>query len=159
MVDANDLIDLFFDNIKHLFFPENWLQLDLKFTKSELFGMILIDKRKEITMTELSDYIKTPMSTANGIIERLVKKGLVVRERSDSDRRIVVLRLTEEGARFIGSLKELVSGYLNVILSELSEEETAALTATVLKIVKILQNRLDVEHQSSPEVMKQIPID
>lgn len=159
MIEPENIIDLFFDNIKHLFFPENWLQIDMKFSKFEIFSMLLIDKQQEITMTELSDYINTPMSTANGIIERLVNKGYVIRDRSDSDRRIVVLRLTEAGSHLIGGLKELISGYLKMAMEALSEEEIQTLVDIIIKIVRSLQGRMNTEPKPADKEIRKISIE
>lgn len=143
MLDFDSIVDLFIENIKKLFFPEEWIELDLKFSKSELFSMLFLDKRKEITMTELVEYINTPMSTATGIVDRLVKYGYIKRERSETDRRIVVLRLTEEGALLIKRLKDMIYGYFNMIVEDLTEEEKQFMTRIILKIMNNLQNKLD----------------
>jgi DNA-binding MarR family transcriptional regulator len=159
MVDSDKLIDLFYENIKGLFFPESWLQMDLKFSKSEIFAMLLIDKRGEITMTEAAEYINAPMSTANGIIERLVKKGYILRERSDTDRRIVVLRLSAEGSQMIGALKELVTGYLRIALEELSEDEVQTMIGIILKVVQSFRSRLRTEQLPEANKIKNIAIE
>lgn len=159
MISLEEIIALFFDNIKHLYLPDNFLQLDMKFSKSELLSMVLIDKRQEITMTELSDYISTPMSTANGIIERLVKKGYINRERSEADRRIVVLKLTAEGAKFIAWLKEYVSGYLKIALEDLSGDEIQTLISIIMKIVHSLQNKLSASEPVESAPVRQISIE
>lgn len=159
MADFDNIMDLFFENIKHLFFPENWLQIDLKFSKFEIFSMLLVDKRQEITMTELSEYINTPMSTANGIIERLVKKGYIIRDRSDSDRRIVVLRLSEAGSQLIGGVKELVSGYLKMALEALDEEEIQTLIDIIFKVVRSFQSKMDAEQKTVSSEIRKISIE
>ena len=143
MFDFDNIVNLVIENIKKLFFPEEWIELDLKFSKSELFSMLYIDKRKEVTMSELVEYINTPMSTATGIIDRLVKNGYVKRERSETDRRIVVLRLTEEGLRFIKELKDMIYEYLGMAIKDLTEEEKQFMARIVLKILNNLQNRAD----------------
>jgi DNA-binding MarR family transcriptional regulator len=158
-MELDEIIDLFFDNIKHLFFPENWLQLDLKFSKSEIFSLLLIEKRHDITMTELADYINSPMSTSNGIIERLVKKGYVVRDRSESDRRIVVLRLTGEGEKLITGFKELVSGYLKMALETISEEEVKVLADIILKVVRAMQQKLGSGETPETREIRKIAIE
>lgn len=143
MFGLDNIIDLFIDNLKKLFFPEEWIELDMKFSKTEIFSILYLDKRKEITMTELVEYINVPMSTATGIVDRLVKKGYIARERSETDRRIVVLRLTEEGSRLIENLKDLIYKYLDMILADLTDEEKQFLARIALKIVHNLGNRLE----------------
>ena len=45
MFDLNEISDMLFENLKKVFFPEEWLRLDMKFSKSEIFastGLILV---------------------------------------------------------------------------------------------------------------------
>lgn len=144
MFDLDSLVDILIENIKKLFFPEDWIELDLKFSKSEIFTMLFVEKRKEVTMTELVEYINSPMSTATGIVDRLVRNGYIRRDRSDTDRRIVLIRLTEEGSRLVNSLKGIISKYLNMIMEDLTEEEKRFLAKIALKIMQNLQDRPDV---------------
>ena len=137
-MEFDQLTDLLGESLKKLFFPEEWLRLDRKFSKSEMFSLLLIDKRKEITMTELAESIHSPMSTATGVTDRLVKNGYLVRARSEQDRRIVVVRLTEKGEREIAKLKELISGYIDKIAEELTQEEIQSFIQIVSKILGIL---------------------
>lgn len=143
MLDLDNIVDLFIENIKKLLFPEEWIDLDLKFSKSEIFAILFLDKRIEVTMTELVDYINVPMSTATGIVDRLVNKGYIARQRSETDRRIVVLTLTEEGSRLIKELKDLIYRYLDMILEDVTEEEKQFMAHIVLKIMNNLQRGLN----------------
>lgn len=157
MFDLDNIIDIFIDNLKKLFFPEEWIELDMKLSKTEIFSILYLDKRKEITMTELVEYINVPMSTATGIVDRLVRKGYIARERSETDRRIVVLRLTDEGLRLIQNLKDLIYKYLDMILTDLTDEEKQFLARIALKIVHNLENRLEpkkAETQNKTQVKK-----
>lgn len=151
-MDFNELSDMLFENLKKVFFPEEWLNLDMKFSKSEIFAMLLIDKRKEITMTELAEYIHSPMSTATGIIDRLVKSGYIKRDRSEEDRRIVVLKLAEKGLQEITRLKEFISGYINKIAESLTQDEIHVLTDVISKIIDILNTEFTEKLTGQPEV-------
>lgn len=157
MFDLDSIVDLLIENMKKLFFPEEWIELDMKFSKFELFTMLFLDKRKEITMTELVEYINSPMSTATGIVDRLVKNGYVSRERSETDRRIVIIRLTEAGSQLIKKLKDMISGYLNVVLEDLTDEEKNFMTGIALKVMNKLQTKLSrttLNVQSNDDIRK-----
>ncbi|MBC7958374.1 MAG: MarR family transcriptional regulator [Vallitaleaceae bacterium] len=149
MFDIENAVELFIENIKKLFFPEEWIKLDLKFSKFEIFAMVLLDKKKEITMTELVEYINSPMSTATGIVDRLVKSGYVIRDRSETDRRIVMLRLTEEGSKLIKGLKDLIGKYLNMVLEDLTEEEKQFLIKIIFKAISTFQAKLSADMPES----------
>lgn len=150
MTDLDNIIDLLIDNIKKLFFPEEWIELDMKFSKFELFTLLLLDKRKEITMTELVEYINSPMSTATGIVDRLVRNGCVERARSETDRRMVMLRLTDAGSQLMKKLKNMISEYISIALEDLTEEEKQFMTGIVLKIIKKLQTKMNTAAPADP---------
>lgn len=137
-MNLDRITDLLLENLKKFFFPEEWLSFDLKFSKTEIFSLLLIEKKKEIIMTELAEYIHSPMSTATGIINRLVKDGYIIRERNEQDRRIVVLKLTEKGIEVIKRLKELIAAYMNKVAEKLTQEEIQYLVQIAGKILNIL---------------------
>ncbi len=161
MFNLEELTDSLLDNIKTLFFPEAWIELDLKFSKTEIFTLLYLDKRKEITMTELVEYIHSPMSTATGIVDRLVKSGYITRDRSETDRRVVVLKLTALGAALIGQLKTSVFGYVKDLLEELSPEEQEFLMQIAFKLINGVQKKLGSKAQSSEssDTLKKINIE
>ncbi len=150
-MDFNNLSDILFENLKKVLFPEVWLRLDMKFSKSEIFAMLLIDKRSEITMTELAEYIHAPMSTATGIIDRLVKNGYIKRERSEEDRRIVVLKLSEKGLQEITRLKELISSYISKVAGSLTQDEIQVLTGVISKVINILNSESSEKLHDKPD--------
>ncbi|MGE5677281.1 MAG: MarR family winged helix-turn-helix transcriptional regulator [Pseudomonadota bacterium] len=143
MIELESIIDLLIENIRRIFSFEEWIELDMKFSKSEIFTLFILDKEKELTMTELVEYINSPMSTATGIADRLVKSGCIRRERSEADRRVVVLTPAEKGIELVRKMKEMLQGYISAAIDGLSEEEKQLLANLVFKIFNNLQKRLD----------------
>ncbi|ERI91936.1 transcriptional regulator, MarR family [Clostridiales bacterium oral taxon 876 str. F0540] len=160
MFDLDNIVDMLIDNSKKLFFPSEWINLDIKFSKIEIFTMIFLDKNKEATMTELVEYINSPMSTATGIIDRLVRNGYIDRGRSETDRRIVVLKLTDEGSQLVMNFKNLISSYLKMVIDELTEEEQQFLINIVFKIINKLQSQIsDTKDDNNKTTIKKINIE
>lgn len=154
------IFDMVLDNFKKLFYPEEWIALDLDFSKSELFTMLLVDRNGEIIMSRIADYVNVSMSTANGIVERLIKKGFLSRERSDSDRRIVVIRLTEEGKSLIVELKRVVLEYIGLIFDALDEEERKLIVKIFFKITDIIDRKVRKSSDDTPaSTLKKIEIE
>jgi MarR family transcriptional regulator, organic hydroperoxide resistance regulator len=157
--DFSNLPDWVFDNARRLLFPEDWISLDLPLSKTELITLIFVDRQGDIIMSALSEYIGVPMSTATGIVDRLVKDKYLLRERNDEDRRIVTIRLTEKGKTSIRALKETISGYAGVISEALTAEEQVKLAEIVGKIVAAIGRKAakappNDEHQN----LRRIPI-
>ncbi|MCX7922853.1 MAG: MarR family transcriptional regulator [Clostridia bacterium] len=151
MLDYTALTDLFFDNIKKLFYPEEWITLDLTLSKSEIFTMLLTDRHGEVIMSQLAEHIGVPMSTATGVVERLVKAGYIKRERSESDRRIVVIKLTDNGQELVDKLKSNIYEYLQLIYDALTEEERQLLGKIFFKVFDILNERMIGKTNESDE--------
>lgn len=61
-------------------------------------GMVLgiISKENRIKITELSGKLSLPNSTVSGIVDRLEKQGMVARERSEEDRRVVYVSISPQ---------------------------------------------------------------
>ncbi len=160
MFDLDNIVDMLIDNSKKLFFPSEWINLDIKFSKIEIFTLMFLDKNKESTMTELVEYINSPMSTATGIIDRLVRNGYIDRGRSETDRRIVVLRLTDAGSQLVINFKNLISSYLKMVIDELTEEEQQFLINIVFKIINKLQSQIsDTKDDNNKTTIKKINIE
>ena len=53
----------------------------------------------DLSLSELSERIRAQNSTVTGIIDRMEREGLVVRARSNEDRRVVNIKLTDKGRR------------------------------------------------------------
>lgn len=161
MFDLDNIIDTVIDNVMKVFSFDEWIELDLKFSKSEIFTLLYLDRRKELTMTELVEYINSPMSTATGIADRLVRNGCISRQRSESDRRVVILTLTDKGSQLVRDLKDMLLGYINMAVEELTEEETRFLTSIIYKMLGSLQRRIGREAQESTkdQIVKTIKIE
>lgn len=61
----------------------------------------------EPTLGGLSDQLGCSRGNVTGIVDRLERDGWLVRERSDEDRRVITVRLTEKGAGVAAIRKEL----------------------------------------------------
>ena len=66
---------------------------DPELTMSQARTLLLLG-HGHTRMTDISTYLGHGMSSASGMIDRLVKKGLVERAEDDTDRRVVVCGLT-----------------------------------------------------------------
>ena len=65
-------------------------------------GLLVLDFLREkhaATMGEISAVLHISMSSATGIIDKMIEQGYVLRERSDEDRRVVNVILADKGVR------------------------------------------------------------
>ncbi len=73
---------------------EQWFSLD--YTMPQLKAMLLLFTDGPCRMSVLSSRLGS-LPTTTGIVERLVKQGLVVRDNQTGDRRIVMCKLSQKG--------------------------------------------------------------
>ena len=96
-------------------------------------------------MKEIADHLDVPMSTATGIVDKLVLKKYLKRSHSQHDRRIVCIELAHEGQMsyelFVGMKADLVAR----ILSLLDQEETSVFITLLEKITAGLHDVAVVE--------------
>ncbi|WP_243098258.1 MarR family winged helix-turn-helix transcriptional regulator [Serpentinicella alkaliphila] len=115
------------------------MEFDSNFSKSELLTLLLVERYGQIIMSQIAEHINLPMSTTSGMVERLVKGGFLKRERSEEDRRIVVIALTEQGKGLVSKLKRIIHNYINKITEELTEE-VQLLYKIFIKTMNIINN-------------------
>ena len=62
-----------------------------------------------------------------GLIDRLEKQGLVIRNRSEEDRRVVHIEITKRGLEVLGEIDEPLQDLHNEMLGRLSKKELQSL--------------------------------
>jgi len=103
--------------------------------KQEMTMIEILGKRGPMIMTELSDAAKLCLSTATGLIDALVGKTLVKRSRSEEDRRIVQVELTEDGQKLYEQALEARLRMVRGPLGALDQEEQNTFVKLFRKIV------------------------
>jgi DNA-binding MarR family transcriptional regulator len=74
----------------------------------------------QVTLAGLIAYDRT---TITGVVDRLVQKGLVVRQESSRDRRARELKITDTGRRTLRSITPAVEAAQRIMLRGLTEKE------------------------------------
>jgi DNA-binding MarR family transcriptional regulator len=75
----------------------------LEISREEIRAMIILDSGQRIIMSNLAEALGVPLSTATHTVDRLVAKGLVVRNRSEQDRRVVEVEMSDYGRKLQAS--------------------------------------------------------
>ena len=74
-------------------------ETDVELSPQDGRALMTLGGRGRVTMTDFSETLGVPLSTATRMVERLIHKGLAVRSRIEDDRRIVHVELSEEGKK------------------------------------------------------------
>jgi DNA-binding MarR family transcriptional regulator len=105
-------------------------------TGPQLTVVKVLESIGDVSLSELSDKIRAQNSTVTGIIDRMEREGLVVRERSTADRRVIRIRLTEKGSRLAREVPVEPMEIFRSALDGLTPTEQRDLVRIVTKLAK-----------------------
>jgi len=109
--------------------------LPLHISPPEGRSLVWMGSQNLCTMSEFASGMRVPLSTATHLVDRLVEKGLFVRERSETDRRAVKIRLSGMGKRVHMRFYEQRLAGGRRLLSQLNSQEQAQLLELLEKTV------------------------
>ncbi len=114
---------------------------ELSRTESGLLLTLLDGPRR---ITELADSEALAQPSVTKLVDRLQERGLVVRDRSADDGRVVLVSISPEGRAKIDASRTQVRGLMRETVQELSDAELAELvaaSATLARLIDSLQQR------------------
>lgn len=118
---------------------------ELDATVVQIMVLWILGQHPNIGLGELADRLQVTNSTMSGVVDRLVEARLIVRERSDLDRRTVTMRLTPEGEKkqneAFGEDSLLTKKLLRML--EVADKDLEHLLHTHTQLLEKLQGRGD----------------
>jgi len=105
-------------------------------TGPQLTVVKLLEQVGDLSLSELSDKIRAQNSTVTGIIDRKEREGLVLRERSKEDRRVVHIGLTAKGSALAKEIPVEPMEIFKGALESLSVQEMRDLMRIMTKVAK-----------------------
>jgi len=152
--NIESIIFKYIDKVKFLLFPDQWSSVFLDYSKNEILAMLLIYRKNKVNMSEVAEYINSPLNTATGVITRLEKKMIVERTRDTEDKRIVMINLTQNGQEFIKDEKKQIEYYVRKVYNSLTEEEKSVAISIVNKVIHTLKVGMDRSEDEEKPVKK-----
>jgi DNA-binding MarR family transcriptional regulator len=107
---------------------------DIAMTPHEFRVIAATGEHRSPTMSELAQHTLLSVSSLTSVADRLVAKRLVVRERSEDDRRVVRVRLTRRGRGLCEHFRRHRLRMAHAMLSALSEREQGVFIGLMRKI-------------------------
>ena len=93
----------------------------------------------QVLQNELADYLQVKPSTANGVLDRMVEKGLVCRSVSGSDARRRLIHLTEKGAEQQALLQRSFLDVEEAMVRGFTQKERETLCALLDRVIQNLK--------------------
>ncbi len=94
-------------------------------------------------VSELADRLSIHQSTGSQLVEKLVGRGLISKERSKEDQRRVGLQVTDEASRLLKNAPGPAEGVLPEALQALPESALLALDRSLMGVIGQLRMRDD----------------
>jgi DNA-binding MarR family transcriptional regulator len=102
-----------------------WAEAEL--TTSQLRLLFRVHEEPGTTLSSLAAHLRVSPPTASGLVDRLVRQGLLRREDDPRDRRYVRHELSERGLAVLTELEREARALMNEILGRLSDDELDSL--------------------------------
>lgn len=120
-----------------------WAELGL--TTTQLRVLFLVRAAPGVTAGELASRLGVTPPTISGIVDRLVKLGLMRREDDEADRRLVRNQLTEQGEAACGRFGRGIEIFIRRLLVEMNHADLEAFMVGLKAFVKAGQYVQEVE--------------
>ncbi len=113
--------------MKDAFSVQSFLLRRAKISRPAYFMMNYVDSHGPQQQADLADILEVSRPTITSLVDNLEQEGLVERERSDEDRRSVLVQLTPTGKRKIRHTGMIYDQIVNSVLEQLELSQVQVL--------------------------------
>ncbi|MBF0452386.1 MAG: winged helix-turn-helix transcriptional regulator [Candidatus Magnetomorum sp.] len=124
-------------------------------TGPQLVVLKTLSQEGEVSVGELSKVVSLRQATVTGILERLNKRGLVSRRRSNQDRRRVLVLTTEKAERLLKKTPSLLQDSFVEQFNNLHDWEQSMIQSALQRIVLMM----DAKKINAEPILTTGPID
>lgn len=107
-------------------------------TAMEAFSVEIIKQMNAPTISQFADFLGISQSNATYKVNSLIKKGYIMKENSDIDRREYHLKLTEKYYNYNGLMK----GYVDTVMQRIDERFTPDEVQTFARMLGVIADEL-----------------
>lgn len=104
-------------------------------TTSQFSTMMQIRENTKMSQREIAEHLIASGGNVTVLVDKLESQGLVKRERSTEDRRMVFVTLTPQGEQALDRLASQYNDGISEAMSGISKEETATLIDLLERIM------------------------
>jgi len=112
---------------------------DATVSPTQLAALATIDRQGSLTLGELAGLEQVQPPTITAAVGRMEERGLVVRVRDLTDRRVARVEITAEGRRLLERSRSRKTAYLERRLEALTPDERATLDAAAAILERVLE--------------------
>lgn len=120
-----------------------WVEKQCGVSAAQLWAMWELFAEPGLPVSRLSRVLSVHQSTASNMLDKLEKKGLVRRERSGPDQRVVRLFLTPEGVNLLAMAPRPAQGALTDALQRLPDQAIRELASNLALLVAAMRVKVE----------------
>lgn len=105
--------------------------LGQEFSFSQAMILQALMMQKESRMNDLARFLGLTKANASGLVDRLVKKGLIARRQGKDDRRVVIVRLTAKGQKVARGLAKVQRHGLTKMMQRVRQQDLKVFIETL----------------------------
>ena len=139
---ADTLQQLTYDLVRYSALCDRVCTEELGITGSQGYTLLAIPEGESISMNDLSSKMKLASSTMTRMVDQLVQRELVGRHPDAEDRRIVRVRLTEQGGQAKKHLHSTLQAFFSQVLQAISEGEREPMLRSLENLNQAIMNTL-----------------
>jgi len=121
-------------------FKEEAKSLKDRVTGQQFKVLMVLRRRQPCKTSDLSEAFSVSPGSMSIMLNSLVDDGFIERLHDDTDRRVILLRLTSKGETLVTEIYEKILSKLEKIVSKLSCEEIRQLNALIEKVQQMVLN-------------------
>jgi len=104
-------------------------------TITEMHTIHAVGDERPRTMTEVSRDLNITMGTLTTGVDKLIKKGYLVRKRTEEDKRVVLVELTEKGIEAKKMHDTFHRDMISSVIETMNDKEEAILIQALEKLI------------------------
>ena len=139
---AKDIQQLTYDLVRYNAICDRVCVDELGVTASQGYIILALPETGSLTMNDLSVKMKLANSTMTRMADQLIQKKLITREADLDDRRIVRVRLTEQGQAVKTHLKQSMQELFSQILADIPADEQEQVVHSLKTLKQAIVNTL-----------------
>jgi len=117
-------------------------------TIPQLVTLQTVSKEKSLTVGQIARNISLSQATVTGILERLYKRGLILRNRSEVDRRRVLIKPTAACEEILDKAPPLMQELFEEQFTNLEEWEQLMILSSLQRVVSLMNASPSVSSSS-----------
>jgi len=119
-----------------------------RLTRSQFCFLKLITVKSDLQVGELARCLGVSPAASSKNLDRLERLGLVHRETSNEDRRVILLRATAEGEELVSDYEHLKAAQLAPVIDSLGREKTAMLCDLLEEVCGEMLARAEIPRET-----------